>query len=86
MVDIQNATLAGRLRLPSVCDLFTLYNTNCNHFLGGVAVGASANFILHPWGAILLGFSAGKTLVHFNAILFPHHLAQVSLVLWGSLM
>eukprot|EP00300_Choanocystis_sp_HF-7_P037057 c53045_g1_i1.p1 GENE.c53045_g1_i1~~c53045_g1_i1.p1 ORF type:complete len:506 (-),score=131.47 c53045_g1_i1:90-1496(-) len=38
---------------------------------GGVAVGASANFVLEPWGALLLGSVAGVLSVFGFAILSP---------------
>lgn len=49
MVDIQNATLAGEIRL-------IINNNTC---AGGVTVGSSADLVIEPGGAITIGIAAG---------------------------
>jgi ammonium transporter Rh len=56
MVDVQNATLAG---LHVAERVFARSSIPWSAFAGGVAVGASANMMVGPWGALMIGATAG---------------------------
>lgn len=57
MIHIQNATLAGKIKIIKEIK-FSLIKKSVK-LLGGVAVGAVADQVIQPFGAMIIGSFAG---------------------------